>query len=299
MTVVMRGAGNEAALVAPAREILRQLDAELPMYDVRSMTERMERSLWIRRAYSWLFAAFAAVAILLAAAGIYGVISFAVSQRTREIGIRIALGARPGQVMSGVLRNGMLLVGNRSGAWADRCAAYRAFPRDAALRRQHSRHSYLYRGHRRRGVVGLPCELHSGKTGIGGRPHARIARGVDATAAEPGLLERRASLRPKLNRTVSVRSSFMLAARAGLVVAIASASASGSPHRRTRFSTPRSMRSALPASLSVPGDHYAAIRRVIDLPTRPGDTVRAAHPRAWTHPSPARIARCLSRAAPP
>ena len=110
MTIAMHGAVDAQTLVGPAREILRQLDPDLPMYDVHSMTERMEKSLWTRRAYSWLFAAFAGVAMILAAAGIYGVISFAVSQRTREIGIRIALGARPGQVMSGVLGNGMLLV---------------------------------------------------------------------------------------------------------------------------------------------------------------------------------------------
>jgi predicted permease len=110
MSPVIRSHTDPRTLVAPAREILRQLDPDVPMFDVRTMAERMDRSLWPRRTYSWLFAAFATVAMLLAAAGIYGVISFAVSQRTREIGIRIALGARPAQVMRGVLGGGMALV---------------------------------------------------------------------------------------------------------------------------------------------------------------------------------------------
>ena len=110
LTVAMRGRIDANSLTAPAREVIRQIDADLPMFNVRSMTERLDRSLWIRRAYSWLFVAFAAVAVLLAAAGVYGVVSFAVSQRTRELGIRLALGALPGQVMREVLLHGMVLV---------------------------------------------------------------------------------------------------------------------------------------------------------------------------------------------
>jgi len=110
MSIVLRSAINPQLLVAPARDVLRQIDPDLPMYEVHTMTEALDRSLWARRAYSWLFGAFAMVAMVLAAAGVYGVVSFAVSQRTHEIGIRMALGARPQQVLREVLASGMTLV---------------------------------------------------------------------------------------------------------------------------------------------------------------------------------------------
>ncbi len=110
MSIVLRTSIAPQMLVAPAREVLRQMDPDLPMYDVRTMTERLEKSVWARRAYSWLFGAFAIIAVVLAASGIYGVVSYAVSQRTQEIGIRMALGAQPSQVMRQILTSGMLMV---------------------------------------------------------------------------------------------------------------------------------------------------------------------------------------------
>jgi putative ABC transport system permease protein len=107
MSVILRTSTDPKLFVDPAREIIRQLDSDVPMYEAQTMTERLDQSLWTRKAYSGLFGAFALIAVILGTAGVYGTVSYRVSQRTREIGVRMALGARRGQVLAQVLLSGM------------------------------------------------------------------------------------------------------------------------------------------------------------------------------------------------
>jgi len=79
------------------------------MFEIRTMGHRMDESIWMRRLYSWLLGVFSIVSLVLATGGIYGVISYSVGRRTREIGICMALGAQQGQVLRRVLRQGLTL----------------------------------------------------------------------------------------------------------------------------------------------------------------------------------------------
>ncbi len=98
--------------IAPAvREIVRQMDPELPVFGVRTMEENLRRSLALRAAYSWMLAVFAFLAFVLAIGGAYGVATYLVTQRTREIGIRVALGARTKDIMKNVVGRGLSVVG--------------------------------------------------------------------------------------------------------------------------------------------------------------------------------------------
>jgi putative ABC transport system permease protein len=106
----VRTTADPAAFTSTARAALRELDPELPMFRVRTMEEALRRSLAQRATYSWLLAVFAGMALVLALGGSYGVTSYLVSQRTREIGIRVALGARRADIVRTVLRRSLVIV---------------------------------------------------------------------------------------------------------------------------------------------------------------------------------------------
>jgi putative ABC transport system permease protein len=111
MNVVVRAEGGTDAAGATVRDAVKLVDSELAVDQVVPMQDVLRESIAADRFMMLLVAAFGLSAVLLAAVGLYGLISYSVAQRTREIGIRVALGARPGQVMTPVIREGMMLAG--------------------------------------------------------------------------------------------------------------------------------------------------------------------------------------------
>jgi putative ABC transport system permease protein len=109
MSVVLRTAGEPAAMTPSARAVLRALDPTIPFFNVTTADELLAASMGPRRFMMLLITIFASVALVLASVGLFGVMAFLVSQRAREIGIRIALGARPTDVFRSVLGRGVTL----------------------------------------------------------------------------------------------------------------------------------------------------------------------------------------------
>lgn len=115
VTLHVKASGDPAALTNSIRTVFRGLDANLPLYNITTLDNHIGAATFTQRLGGYLLAVFGALALVLAAIGIYGVMSFAVAQRTREIGIRMALGAGRSDILSMVLRQGGWLIGTGVG----------------------------------------------------------------------------------------------------------------------------------------------------------------------------------------
>jgi len=109
-TYVVRAQGNPEALVPSIRAAVRAVDPNLPVADVRTQEEQIERLSASERLFAWFSSVLGGLALVLVCVGLYGIISYGVTRQTREIGIRIALGARPEHVQWMVVRESLILI---------------------------------------------------------------------------------------------------------------------------------------------------------------------------------------------
>jgi putative ABC transport system permease protein len=107
--VAVRSTASPAAVTAILRSALASVDPEMPFGEITTLQGVLDRSVDLPRFRATLLASFAAAALILAAVGVYGLMSYSVATRTREFGIRLALGAQPGQVLANVMREGLVL----------------------------------------------------------------------------------------------------------------------------------------------------------------------------------------------
>jgi predicted permease len=111
MMFVLRAQGDPGPLATSVREAVRSIDSNVPVFNIRTMTQRMDAAAEPRRAPMILLSVFSGLAMVLAMLGVYGVLAYAVAQRTTEFGVRMALGASPGRIAVLVLKSALVIIG--------------------------------------------------------------------------------------------------------------------------------------------------------------------------------------------
>ena len=186
LDLAIKSSADPSSLVGPIRGVLAELDPELPLFDIRTMPERLERSLTDRRTPVLLTAGFSLAALLLAALGIYGVLSYLVQLRTREIGIRVALGSNPSEIFRLVLARRFACSSPGSGFRARRGDGARSSHREPSLR------GVFHGSACRRPGIGRPGSRGTGRlcrTRAAGHPHRSGPRARTGIGARSRLTE--------------------------------------------------------------------------------------------------------------
>jgi putative ABC transport system permease protein len=111
LAIIARTSGRAEGATAAIRDTVKNIDPDLAVFQVRTMEQIVDASVATPRSIAWLLSSFAMSALLLAAIGVFGVMSHAVSQRTREIGVRMAIGASPRRMWRSILTEGLTQVG--------------------------------------------------------------------------------------------------------------------------------------------------------------------------------------------
>ena len=199
MAFVIRTSTDPSTLMGSVREAVRQVDGNVPLMDMSTQTDHIERRFAQERVFAKAYALFGGLAVLVASIGLFGLMSYNVTRRTTEIGIRMALGAQRQSVLQMVLRESLILVAHRRRDRSGRRARLWTLRRVPAVRVDAARrHDQRARGRRHAGGVRvrrLPAGAACVAARSDGRAAARLVRGQGSGSQVSGIRDQGSGIR--------------------------------------------------------------------------------------------------------